>query len=726
MIQWVKLFLVVLSLLTGSAQAAERIKVGLALSGGGARGIAHIGILKELERQNIPIDYIAGTSIGSIIGGLYASGKSIAEIEQLLGKIDWKAIFNDSSLRKDTTIRRKFEDEVFQLDKELGYKDGKVQLPSGLIKGQRLQLLLDRLFLDTSGIEHFDQLPIPFRAVATDITTGKAVILEAGSLSTAIRASMSVPSIFSTVKVNDQILVDGGISNNLPIDVVRQMGADVVIAVDIGTPLLAKDKLGTILDVSVQLTNLLVRTTTDRQIETLTERDILIVPDLGNFSSSNFGGASRIIENGAAAAMDASLQLEKLSISLYGDEQLVDLKQISDLRPPVISFIEINDNTGLSDEYIRLRLTQKIGAALDFDQLEKDIAKIYGLDIFSSVTYAIINRPTGSGLVLNAIEKSWGPRYLQFGLSYSSEVIGNNELSVLAGLTIKPLNARNGEWRSLLRAGRESLLSTEIYQPFSIRSSYYFRGNLFLTDEFFNNFNEDINISQTRVRKHGGTIALGREYKRWGDLSLGLTRFKAENDTEIGPPDPSLEDSDGGELFLLGRVDTFDKAFFPTEGGQGALEWISSRSGLGADNEFEQGLFDYLHASSWNTHTYLLGAKYFSTVDGIAPIQSNFRLGGIFNLPGFSTNQLSGQHLYLLRSGYQRQLDNLLGSSPYLGFTLQYGNTFEDKDKISLSDGIAAGGIWLGWDTFIGPVFISYGYAETGDNSVYFSVGNLF
>ncbi len=723
---FLKLAIIIISLLCLSVEAADRLRVGLALSGGGARGIAHIGVLKELERQRIPIDFIAGTSMGAIVGGLYASGKTVEQIEQLIDEIDWDEMFRDQSPRKDTSIRRKLEDDVFQFDKVLGYKGDRIVLPSGFIQGQKLQLLLDRLFLSVSGLAHFDQFPIPFRAVATDITTGKAVILEQGSLAIAIRASMSVPSVFSTVKINDVILVDGGISNNLPIDVVRNMGADVVIAVDIGTPLLAKDKLSTVLNVSIQLSNLLVRNTTDKQIETLTERDILIVPELGDFSSSSFNEASDIIVNGSVATRAVASQLELLAVSLPEIRRLSEQQQLSESRSPVINFIEINNNSSLDDEYIRARLTQKTGAELNFEQLEKDIAVIHGLDIFSSVTYEIVQREAGNGLLLNAVEKPWGPRYLQFGLSYASEVSGDNDFTGLIGLTVKPFNASNGEWRSLLKLGKESLISTELYQPLAIDSPYYTNGNLAFSNELINNFVDGVNINQTKVTKRGVTLALGREINQWGDLRAGFSRFHADNEIEVGLPDPALADSEGGEAFILGRADTLDNTNFPSKGIRGLFKWTGSRTGLGADSEFDQIKFDYLQASSLRKHTILLGARYFSTFDGVAPINSVFRLGGLFDLPGFSINELSGQHLYLLRAGYQRKLQRFLGTKPYLGFTLQNGNVFNDESEINFSNGVFAAAIWLGWDTLAGPFYVSYGRAETGQQSVYLLLGRQF
>jgi NTE family protein len=714
--------------MTGSVQAAERLKVGLALSGGGARGAAHIGVIKELERQGIPIDYVAGTSMGAIVGGLYASGRSTADIEQILNEIDWAKMFKDSPKRKNASIRRKFDDDVFQVNKQLGLKGGKVQLPSGFIKGQNLQLLFDRLFLSVSHLESFDHLNIPFRAVATDISTGEAVVIGDGSLATAVRASMSVPSIFATVPYKNFILVDGGISNNLPVDVVREMGADVVIAVDIGSGLIGRDNLDSLLNVSLQLTGLLVINTTKRQIETLTDRDILIVPDLGSFSSSDFSNASQVVINGVTATELLSDRLKPLAIQENTADQGIAGGTFSGDQSPLIASIRIENDTILDDAFIRARLTQKPGEVLDFDQLEKDIAIIYGLGNFESVTYDIEHHPQGKELVLNVTEKSWGPRYLQFGLRFDSNLSDENDLSGTIGYTVSPFNSWNGEWRTFLFLGEEGGVATELNLPLALNSPYYVNGSLSFLSEQFNTFLDGHKINQIQVDKPAATISLGRELDLWGDLRLGLTSFRSNNKVTIGLVENPIEDSDGGEFFTRFRFDTLNDRYFPTGGNAGFLKWVSSRDDLGADFEFDQILIDGLNVSSWGekTHTLFLGARYYSTVDGFAPVPSRFRMGGLFELPGFSSNELSGQNLYLLRSGYQRKISGLFNKSPYLGFSIQHGNTFMDKNDIDLSEGITAGSVWLGWKTLLGPIYLGYGQADTNNHSLYLRVGGFY
>jgi NTE family protein len=724
--QFLKLLCAGFFLLNATVHASERDKVGLVLSGGGARGVAHIGVLRELERQRIPVDYITGTSMGAIIGGLYAAGNSTTEIEQILIEIDWEEILKDQLDRRNSTLRRKLDDDLFQLNKSIGFKNGEVQLPSGLIQGQKLQLLLDRLFSKVSEVENFDNLPIPFRAVATDIVSGEAVVLKSGSLATAIRASMSVPTIFSTVEIDGTILVDGGISNNLPVDVVRHMGADVVIAVDIGTPLYPKDKVKNVVGVTAQLTNLLVQNTTKRQLDTLTKNDILIAPQLGDFSSSDFNSSSEIIVNGVSATKAVAAQLEPISIPASEDFQPISQESVLGSQTQLITAIRINNNTAMSDEYIRSMVTQQLGSELDLENLENDIGTIYGLGILESVTYDLVHQPQGYELVLNVTEKPYGPKYLQFGLRYDSDFNENNKIVVTTGLTITPLNALNGEWRTIIRLGEEPGFITELHQPLALNSKYFLNASLFHTNQRFNRSENGLVTNEIRSRKFGGMIAVGRDLNRWGDFRFGVSQFDVNNDVEFGPVGEVSRDDDGGEYSMSLKFDTLDNLHFPTSGNRGFLSFKKSTPKLGASHEFDQVQFDFLNVSTWADHTLYLGAQYFSTTDGEVPVQNRFRSGGLFSFPGYIENELNGQNLYLIRTGYQRKIHSLLGTSPYLGLTLQYGNLYENTDEFSFSDGITTGGLWLGWKTLVGPMYLGYGRADTGNQSLYLSIGNFF
>ena len=261
-----------------AARGRPRPAIGLVLSGGGARGGAHIGILKALEELRVPVDYVAGTSIGAVIGGFYVSGMSVAELEQLVESLEWETAFLNTMPRQLKSFRRKRDDDLFLVDQKPGLNDGEFELPIGLVQGQVIDMIISRETLRASQVQSFDELAIPFRAVAGDIVTGEAVVLREGSLARAIRASMSIPAALSPIEIDGRLLVDGGIAMNLPVDVARDMGADTIIAVDISTGLLARETLRSVLDITTQLTNMLTRTGTVEQRAKLTANDVLLVP----------------------------------------------------------------------------------------------------------------------------------------------------------------------------------------------------------------------------------------------------------------------------------------------------------------------------------------------------------------------------------------------------------------------------------------------------------------
>lgn len=295
------LALILLPLATLADQAHPRI--GLVLSGGAARGLAHIGVLRALEEQGVHIDAIAGTSMGAVIGGLYASGYSVDELEKLALAIDWRQALSDAPLRDDVPFRRKQDDRDFLVKQKLSFRDdGSLGLPLGVIQGQNLALLLESLLVHTSDTRDFDRLAIPFRAVATDISTGEKVVFRKGHLPQAIRASMSIPAVFAPVEVDGQLLVDGGMVDNIPVDVAREMGVDLVITVDIGTPLRGRKELLTVVDVLNQSVTLMTRRNSEAQLATLGPDDILVQPPLAGFSATDFGRARQMIDAGYRAA----------------------------------------------------------------------------------------------------------------------------------------------------------------------------------------------------------------------------------------------------------------------------------------------------------------------------------------------------------------------------------------------------------------------------------------
>ena len=401
----------------------HRPKIGLVLGGGGARGASHVGVLKVLEENHIPIDYIVGTSMGAIVGGLYASGMSPGEIEENFKSVDWGDLFTDRLSEKELSFRNKGDRRKF-IDLELGLKNGKIVFPKGIISGHKLSFLLKSMVSPAATTKNFDLLPIPFRAIATDIETGEEVILKYGNLAEAIRASMSIPGVFTPVEIDGRILVDGGAINNLPIDIARQMGADIIIAVDVGMPLAKRDELDSALDITMQVIGIMTQQNVDEQIAQMRQKDILIRPDLGHITTADFSKVAETISLGEEKARDFIEDLKRYSISkdAYRDYLLTQRQDI--LEPAKIDFVEIKKPARVAPQAIKERIKTKLGAALSIEALKSDMRSVYSIGDFEQVDYDLIEENGKKGLLVDTKEKSWSPNYLRFGLNLIDDFEG--------------------------------------------------------------------------------------------------------------------------------------------------------------------------------------------------------------------------------------------------------------------------------------------------------------
>ena len=718
-------------LATESPQELPRPKIGLVLSGGGARGAAHIGIIKVLEEMRIPIDYIGGTSMGSIIGGLYASGMSSDELEKTVTGVDWDEAFSDLIPREDRSFRRKTDDKTYLVKGKPGLSDSlEIKLPPGLIQGQQIDILFKRLALPVSTIYDFDEFRIPFRAVATDIVTGEPVILGSGDLAQAMRASMSVPSVFSPVIIDDKILVDGGISKNLPIDIVRNMGADIIIAVDISTPLAGPEKLKSALEITWQLTGILTRRNTEKQIATLTEKDVFIVPDLADITSGSFSRAGNAITIGYKAAEDKKQELMKLVLAQSDYDAYLAArdpdKAKSEPVPPVIEFIKLDNRSRVSDKVILARLHIETGQPLDVEKLEKDIGVIYGLELFENITYEIVEEDGKAGLVLHVRERSWGPNYIQAGLTLAGNQEGDSYYNLGFAYTRTAINTLDGEFRVAVQIGSAPIIYAEIYQPFDYGSRYFIHPRLFWGKRNVNIFSSAGEIlAEYNVARYGGDLAVGRELGTWGEARIGILRMQGDVEVRTGATYLPNYDYDSGELYLKLTADKLDNFNFPRAGVYGFVQYLSSLEDIGADSSFDQVLFNALIAKSWDRNTLLGGARFYSTLDSDAPLQNLFQLGGLFNLSGYLDDELSGQHLGLLRMVYMRRIGNFNVMPTYIGASLESGNVWQDKGDIDFDTLITAGSLFLGVDTPLGPIYLGYGLAEGNKHSFYFYLGKF-
>lgn len=719
--------LVTLAILPPPVSAADRPKIGLALGGGGARGAAHIGVLRTLEEMGIPVDYIAGTSMGSIVGGLYAMGMSPGDIERTIDEIDWKDIFDDQPPREDRRFRRKQDDRTFLIKAKPGVteKDRKVELVPALIQGQKLELALRKYTLPATEIRNFDDLRIPFRAITTDVVTGDTVVLGEGDLATSMRASMAVPAVFAPVEIGDRLLVDGGLSMNLPVSAVRAMGADIVIAVDVGGPRRQREEITNVLAMLDQIASLVTLKNTEAAIAELGPRDLLIVPPLdrevlaGDFDKMPIAVA---IGRKAALAMAPELAALKLSPTRYAEYRVAHAPP--DYRPPTIDYIRIENDSHLTDAVIQRRISIRPGDRLDPDALDHQIARIYDQDNFESVRYRLEKRESETGLVIDANRKSWGTSSLQGGLELSATGAGDSMFNIGLAYTMAPLNSLNGEWRTVLRAGEEPSIATEIYQPLDPEERWYAQAGLgYLTENLwvFGEQSRDTPVAEYQISRFGGFLEGGRNIDNWGRLGLRYTLYSGNADLQVGNTDVRDYGFDVGELQARLSVDSLDSLSFPRSGWAGQLYGITARERLGSSEDYQLMGFDLLKAGTWGKDS-LLGALSIGTNLGDVPVQAYYRLGGFLNLSGFNQLELSGPYAGLARAIYLRDLGTSLVRT-YAGASLEAGNTWQDQSDIRWDQTRIAGALFLGADTILGPVYLGYGHADGGNNALYIYLG---
>jgi len=712
--------------MSDKAVAKERPSIGLALSGGGARGAAHVGVLQVLEKLRIPIDYIAGTSMGAIVGGLYAAGMSTDELGRTLTEMDWEDVFRDAAPRPERTMRRKRDDLSYLVKRKAGVKGGKISVGPAAILGQKFDLKLRELTLQVSNVRDFDRLRIPFRAVGTDVATGEAVILGSGDLAKAIRASMAVPVAFASVEIDGHSLVDGGVAKNMPISVVREMGADIVIAVDISAPLRSSDEVKNLdaLEMLDQLTTLLTWRDTELELASLTDGDILINPELGDITSMDFDRVAEAIEIGLQDAKSRERELRRLSVSARTYGAYTAAHQPPAGRELSIDFIRIESDSRLDDAVISEHLGLERGQPLEPGKLDSAVGRVYGLDVFESVSYRVVEEGGETGVVVTSKERSWGTDSLQVGLEMSSGLNGDSFFNLGGAYTVMPLNGLNGEWRISAQVGEEPSLVTGVYQPLDPGGRWFVKGSLgYVTDnvKFYEELSDPPSV-EFDLKRFGGLIGFGRNLGTSARISAVYRRFSGDADVLTGEPPITDLDFDMGDIHLRAVWDSLDNPYFPKKGYRGMLAWRLSRESLGADRDFDQVEFHTLGARSWGDHTVIGSLIYRTSLDDEAPIQSLYRLGGFLRLSGFNPKQLVGQHEGLAGVAYLKRLGTKLVPT-YLGASLELGNAWRSSDDIGLDNTIMAGSLFVGADTLLGPVYLAYGHAEGGHQAVYLFLG---
>lgn len=722
------------ALLCAHAMAAP--KTCLVLGGGGARGGAHIGVLKVLEQSRIKIDCITGTSMGAIVGSLYAAGYSADQIENILTTIDWSDAFRDDPARRDLPMRRKDNDYRLLINLELGFKDGSMIGPRGIVQGQKILLLMRRHLLPVAPIESFDNLPIPFRAVATNIADGSAYVFEGGDLAMAVRASMSVPGAFQPIRVDGHLLVDGFIANNVPIDVARAMGAERLIVVDVSDPPAKIESLSSALSVSGQALTLLSNRETRRQLETLTDRDVLIVPPLDGFSAGAFDDLKTAIEKGQEGAIARQSALAHFASSEADYAAFAAAHRVPVRAARRIAFVDVIDGRSDSAQYVTRRVASLKGQPLDPEIIEATVKSAYGEGQYERITWREVERDGEQGIEVTPVDKGWGPNFLKFGLGISDDLSGDSSYQLGADLRVTGIGDRGGEWRTFAQLGSRTGIATEYYQRFGELGSLYLRpyaelGGRRLRFQVSRIEESEYWLRTARVGFEGGYTPTDN-YRLYAGLESGYTIATLRTGRPLAlienQPIATREESPYGLVRFGFAYDTLSDAAFPETGSRYDARIDLFTDLLGSDGD-EQRVAVRAHRA-WRRGPYRLiaGLELAGNVQESSNLAARNYLGGLGRLSGYRQDQLSGQYTGLGRLIWLRRFGDatrLFATPVYLGGTIETGGAFESRVGVNDEWTRFAASAFLGVDTFLGPMFFGLGGNDKGEKSLYLQFGPL-
>lgn len=731
------------ALLSGAALAqtasppASPEGVGLVLSGGGARGLAHIGVLKVLERERVPVQLIAGTSMGAIVGGLYASGLSTAELERELLALNWAEVFSSRVERPLLPQRRKDEDYAFSSMVEFGARDGELRVPQGTVSSRGLEVLLRRLLLPVRDLRSFAALPTPFRAVATDMETGKAEVMTDGDLPEALRASMSVPGLFSPIERRGRLLGDGGLVNNLPVDVARAMGAKQLIAVNVGTPLASRKELGSLVGLTAQMVNILTEQNVQRSLASLWPEDLLITPQLEALSSGDFERAADFVKAGEAAAESALPVLRRYSLSPAAYAQWQATRRAPAPPLPVIAAVRFDGKQLTRPERFSALLASQPGQPFDTAKAVADVKRLAASGDYERVDFRLEHASEpgkGDTLVFELDEKGWGPNYFRVGLDLVATGSSDSHFNLRVSHNRHWLNRLGGEWRNQLTIGRNPRLFSELYQPLGEQAGTK-------TDWFLAGWAEAMSRPQTLFSEEGRVITelnrrslstgidLGQPWGRYGELRVGWWQQVWNWDEDLALIDEtqrralrSTQRING--LRGLAIVDQLDDANFPRRGWRAEIQALLGRQ-RGQREDVRRLQVEATQVGSWGAHTVSLHLRAAASRQGQALLGGAYTLGGFHRLSGLRDDQLSGNAMLLGRLTWMRRL----GEAPwftrgwFVGGSLEAGNTWQAAGDFTLEGLRQAGSIFIGADTGLGPLYLALGKARRGDAALYLFIG---
>ncbi|WP_197034938.1 patatin-like phospholipase family protein [Herbaspirillum sp. RV1423] len=728
---------------TGPASAAAsktRPRVGLVLSGGGARGYAHLGVLQYLEKLHVPVDYIAATSMGALVGGLYASGISAEELEQRLSQTNLSDIAFDRNERSRLPQAQREDDFQYPISIAAGYDDGKLKLAPGLVQGNNLLALLQNWTAQLPADISFERLPIPFRAVATDLGKGTEVILDKGSLPRAMRASMAVPGLFAPYAIDGRTLVDGGLVSNLPVQEARDMGADVIIAVNIATPLQDPANLQSPTAVAQQMVGILIQQNVKTQKALLGKNDILIEPELSGVSFTDFARGRDGVNAGWNAAQAQSARLTELSLppaewQSYLAARRTDLALAKDTR---IDAIDIKTTGRIPTAYVRSRLDVKEGDIYDGNRINQELSRLSTNGDFNALTQELIRKDGRNVLVIDAEEKSWGPQYLLFGLGLSNNFNGRGGVNLQIGHRYPWINQSGLEWRNdLVLGNKQANLHSELRQPILGTSGIYLSPYLDINRRYVDIYADgsdakDSPVTQYRIDTDSAGLDIGMPLARLGEVRLGVSYQYNKYTPTYNLTDPSF-----GSLYNTTQsrqpvararltIDQLDDPLFPRKG---YYIFGEAHRGFGSrDDRYSDVQLRTLWAFSHDRNTVNVALEAANSLSSNRS-GTGFSLGGFQRLSAYAADQFFGNYLLYSRLTYLRDLNEFTIPglrNPVLGTSLEAGNVWQTREAFGDGPYKKSISLFLGGSSPVGPLYFGAALGEQGVWNLYLQLGRVF
>ena len=704
------------------ATAAERPRVGLVLGGGGARGAAHIGILEVLRENRIPVDCVAGTSMGGLVTGAFAAGLSPDEMLEAMGKADWRSMFNDNPAVYDINPRVVQQSRRFIPGTELGLTgDGAQPLPA-VVQGQKVKLFINRLVRSQYGTPQIEKMPIPVSIIATDLVTGDKVVFREGSLTNAMRSTMSVPGLMAPVKDGDKLLVDGGLVDNVPIDEVRKScNPDVVIAVNVGSPLMKAKDIGGIFSVAGQMVNILTEQNVISSLATLKPGDIYIKPDLDGISAADFERYAEAAKRGRAAAEALLPRLQALSVD---EQQYHDwLATMTPVRGnvPMVHEIQIAGLKRVNPAYPDRYLQNYKNAPIDVDRLDMDLGLIFGDGAYDDVDFTLLTARDRNILRVSPVEKEFGPDYLRFGFNLNAASNAPSTFNLRVAYQKTLINSLGGEWLAGVQVGNDVGVFTEFYQPLDAERRFFLEPRFSHMRAPLDIYQNNKRVAEYNVDQSTLDLMAGINVGLWGTVSAGWTERYRSAELNIGTPTNTSEGKTFGGFRARVDFEQFDRIYNPTQGWAAYGDYFYSAGGgydkADLDLRGAKNFGDYI------VHGRIRGAGSFT---GALPFYDAVALGGFLNLSGFARNQIIGESLTY---GSVR-LEKIVGRMPAglrgdmrVGLALEGGKVNGRYTETELDGWQGSVTGYVGGETPVGMVYLGYGYSPNGTSNFYMFIG---